>query len=1109
MLHRSKRCAPDSPVKNNLIQKILTASGLARNGKLMEATSAIQRALTSSGLSAAGAPVAPARSSEAASLFDGFLRDVTSGLRAGSDGPPASVAEAPAEVDAAAPAFVDNTFTGAAGTRAFKLFEPAGFGGRPLPLLVMLHGCTQSPDDFAAGTRMNELAQAEGFFVLYPAQAPRSNAHKCWNWFVPGDQRRGQGEPSLIAGMTRHVVRSHPIDPARVYVAGLSAGGAMAAILAREYPDLFAAAGIHSGVPAGAAHDVASAFAVMKAGPATATSTSSTGPRPLVPAGAGAGDRLPRRCRLDGRAGQRRRRHPQHARQRGGRDSHRGREQQRPRRPRAFTARSGAAPAPMPRRPAWPSNGPSTAPRMPGRAAPPRAPTPTRRARMRRARCCAFSANTRAPPRVTEPAGGAGRAPRDTVDFAPHETRDPPCCAGRGRPRGLRHIGADASAGRRGAGLELASAARRHGRRAQPLVDDSSTIRCLPASSPLPKASARRSPAPERAWQRRARLAPARRPPCCRRSTPAPTWAAAAPTSACRSARPRASPCSRAGSSTCSGATAPRATPRPRALAGAEASWHDARVVVAAETANQYVGLRACEALLAQARLDADSRAETARLTGLSMQSGFESRANAALTRASAAQGLVNARQQGEQCDQDVKALVALTGIAEPDLRGQLAAATARLPEPAAIVVPSVPAAALAQRPDVFARERDVVAASADVASAEAARLPRITLAGSVGAARFDSSLGTFSGTSWSIGPVAVSLPLFDAGARRANVAAARARYDEAASSYAATLRGAIREVENALIALQGTADRSADAQTAADNFEVSFRATEARYRSGFGTLFELEDARRSALAAQNLLIDLRRERVAAWIALYRALGGGWPAEAARAQPPPTCASDGRHAMISFLTPRRRRRRRRGHRRRRDRRRAARACGRRQEGRARQARPERRRRPAAARHAGAGGARQRQHRRLAGGDHRHRGERPAPGRRARQRRRRRQARPGAGDASRPRRCRPTWLQTRAAVAEAEATLAEAQRQCRARARACRPTGALQRSTINQYLTAERTARARARRASAPPRRRASCRLAQTQRARARQRRDLVAQRHRRRGAAGRARSCSA
>jgi poly(3-hydroxybutyrate) depolymerase len=134
----------------------------------------------------------------------------------------------------------------------------------------MLHGCTQDPDDFATGTRMNALAQERGLFVLYPAQAPRSNAHKCWNWFVPGDQRRGRGEPALLAGMTRHVMATHPIDADRVWVAGLSAGGAMAAILAREYPDLFAAAGIHSGLPPGAAHDVVSAFSAMKSGATSA-----------------------------------------------------------------------------------------------------------------------------------------------------------------------------------------------------------------------------------------------------------------------------------------------------------------------------------------------------------------------------------------------------------------------------------------------------------------------------------------------------------------------------------------------------------------------------------------------------------------------------------------------------------------------------------------------------------------------------------------------------------------------------------------------------------------------------------------------------------------------
>jgi NodT family efflux transporter outer membrane factor (OMF) lipoprotein len=311
-------------------------------------------------------------------------------------------------------------------------------------------------------------------------------------------------------------------------------------------------------------------------------------------------------------------------------------------------------------------------------------------------------------------------------------------------------------------------------------------------------------------------------------------------------------------------------------LGGAEATWHDARVIVAAETATQYIGLRACEARLAETRLDASSRAETARLTGLSMESGFESRASAALTRASAAQGLFLVKQQAEQCDLAVKGLVALTGIAEPELRASLVGAEARLPEPAALAVPSVPAAALAQRPDVFARARAVIAASADIDQARAAQWPRITIGGSIGAARFDAGAGSLSGTTWSIGPVAVSLPLFDAGARRANVVAARARYDEATSGYGATLRGAIRDVEDALVTLKGTADRSTDAQVAADNFEVSFRAAEARYKSGFGTLFELEDARRSALVAQITLIDLRRERVAAWIALYRALGGGW-----------------------------------------------------------------------------------------------------------------------------------------------------------------------------------------------------------------------------------------
>jgi poly(hydroxyalkanoate) depolymerase family esterase len=162
--------------------------------------------------------------------------------------------------------FQQHSFTCAAGTRRYKLFIPKGHPGRPLPLLIMLHGCTQSPDDFARGTRMNQLAEEEGYYVVYPAQSARDNPTKCWNWFRPADQCRDRGEPAIIAELTRYVVRVHRLDRARVYVAGLSAGAAMAVILARTYPDIYAAAGVHSGLPYGSAHDVPSAFAAMKQG---------------------------------------------------------------------------------------------------------------------------------------------------------------------------------------------------------------------------------------------------------------------------------------------------------------------------------------------------------------------------------------------------------------------------------------------------------------------------------------------------------------------------------------------------------------------------------------------------------------------------------------------------------------------------------------------------------------------------------------------------------------------------------------------------------------------------------------------------------------------------
>ena len=220
----------------------------------------------------------------------GFVADLLAGLGVDTSAAVPGVprpgfdpsGQVPARPDPLAPGqFLLGSFSHSAGTRAYRLYVPAAAQGQPLPLVVMLHGCTQTPADFATGTRLNALAEEFPCLVLYPAQAQSANASKCWNWFNPADQQREHGEPALLAALTQEIVATYPVDPARVFVAGLSAGGAMAVILATTYPERYAAVAVHSGLPYGAAQDLPSAFAAMQGTSALAPQTPRS-PKPIL-----------------------------------------------------------------------------------------------------------------------------------------------------------------------------------------------------------------------------------------------------------------------------------------------------------------------------------------------------------------------------------------------------------------------------------------------------------------------------------------------------------------------------------------------------------------------------------------------------------------------------------------------------------------------------------------------------------------------------------------------------------------------------------------------------------------------------------------------------------
>lgn len=321
-------------------------------------------------------------------------------------------------------------------------------------------------------------------------------------------------------------------------------------------------------------------------------------------------------------------------------------------------------------------------------------------------------------------------------------------------------------------------------------------------------------------------------------------------------------------------------------LAGSNALWHEARVIVAAQTANQYINYRLCENLSSAAKQNADSSNETARLSDLTAKAGFLAPASASQSLAQASEAANQLKKQALQCTLIIKSLVALTAIPEPDLKESLAKNSGVMPMPIGIEVNEIPANLLAQRPDVLNAERNVDAASFEIATNEAQRYPRLSLAGNIGLS-YNSSAHKLllnrrsaisDGLTWSIGPIAVSLPIYDAGVRAANIRAAKAQYEAAKNTYESVARNAVREVEEAMATLNNAALRLDDVSKAADGFSVSLAATESRYKANLGNLFELEEARRASFQAHSNVFTLQNEQALAWVALYRAMGGGWTA---------------------------------------------------------------------------------------------------------------------------------------------------------------------------------------------------------------------------------------
>jgi NodT family efflux transporter outer membrane factor (OMF) lipoprotein len=309
-------------------------------------------------------------------------------------------------------------------------------------------------------------------------------------------------------------------------------------------------------------------------------------------------------------------------------------------------------------------------------------------------------------------------------------------------------------------------------------------------------------------------------------------------------------------------------------LSSAEADWHDARVTLAAEVANAYTTAREYQNLIALYNQEFASRQATEQLTALKIREGLAPRADALSVEASTASSASTLENQRGLYAQTLNQLVMLTGLTFAQIESALGAPAA-IPRIANTVELALPASTVSQRPDVRSTERQLAAASADVGVAIADALPSLSLAGSIGINTSRAGGQSTTLRTWSFGP-SLNVPLFQGGANAAKIESARARYDQALAAYRSSVLTAVQEIEDALVRIDTVSRRRAYAEKAAGNYSSYFAAIEKSYREGKSSLLQQEDARRQSLSTQESLLAVHLEQAQSWVALYKAVGGGW-----------------------------------------------------------------------------------------------------------------------------------------------------------------------------------------------------------------------------------------